>query len=100
MVLSVFSLGKLICYECFTDVSNLRKHLGKRVIYQIDRHQQIDGILLGCKYQFNDKFGFFDIRINITGTLKTALPKETFYNNSQISISIDVFDVKKIIKYH
>jgi hypothetical protein len=96
VILLITTLGKWLCYEYFTGVSDLRKNLGKRVVYNVDDKTQIEGILSECKYKFNDCFGFFDISITITGIKKIDVPYQVFETKVQYTCSLSVVDIKKI----
>jgi hypothetical protein len=79
VILLILTFGKWWCYEYFTDIDDLRKHIGKHVVYKVDNKTQIDGVLTSCKYKFNDCIGFFDLEITIKGTEKTFYESQIFF---------------------
>ena len=95
VALLLVTLGKYFCYEFFTDVPTLRKHIGRVVVYQKNSGFEIQGVLKECKYEINDKIGFFSLRITIEGheqfSFDPALNRKV-----EVSESFSVFDVKKV----
>ncbi|MDR1053339.1 MAG: hypothetical protein LBL39_04110 [Planctomycetaceae bacterium] len=97
------SIGKYLCFEYLTNIENLRNHKGKYVTYVIDNHQKIRGTLDKCEYKFNDCLFFFDVRIVIDGTREFVVTDRKsskqviLEERCQISDSLDVADIKKII---
>ena len=99
MILLCFSIGKLCCYEFFTEVAYLRRNLGTEVIYDVSKHEVFKGKLKECHYVLDDKFGFFSLRIHIDGeksllhntsaTFKTPTP-------AGLSANLTVCEARKI----
>ena len=92
IVLLLISIGKLLCFELLTNVSDLRKHVGQKVIYDEGNSMTYEGVLKECRYEINDKLGFFSLRVTIDGTKNIS----TFKSPAGISTSLSAFDVKKI----
>jgi hypothetical protein len=92
----ILPVGKLVCYEYFTNISELRKNINKRVVYDIDNRTKIEGTLTKCHYKLNDSIGFFDVRVSIEGVKKTISVSNTFEEKLGISRSLGVIDIRKI----
>ncbi len=91
-----FSLGKLCCYEFFTDVSLYRSNPNMEVVYTVDDLEQYKGKLTECRYVFNDKFGFFSLRISIEGERTLKGDSICFTSPGSISTSLSVSETRRI----
>jgi hypothetical protein len=88
----------LIYFELFTDIANLRSCIGKEVVYRCDQFTEYKGVLTTCRYELNDKFGFFCLRIGIKGEKRVKVYEQiVVYEKYEIFVCISPNDIKKII---
>jgi len=96
LVLMLPTVGKYLCFEFLTDVPALRNHIGKDVVYLKGDGPPIEGVLKKCRYELNDKFGWFSLRVEIEGRRQQLNFDQTPSTYTAGSFSFSVFDVKKI----